>query len=94
MLFPQRLMSSNKKLLEKILMGQSDANIGFSELCRLLQSLGFSERIKGSHHIYSKKGIVEIINIQPTGSKAKRYQVKQIRDLILNYGLKLEGSDE
>jgi len=60
-----------KKILEKILSGTSDKNISFSELRKLILSLGFSERIKGDHYIYSKRGINEIINIQPiTGGKA------------------------
>lgn len=75
-----------------ILSGRSDANIDFAELCRLLSKLGFDERTKGSHHIFTKDGIEEIINIQPTGSKAKAYQVKQVRNLILKY--KLGASDE
>ncbi len=85
-------MSSKQKLLEKILLGQSDANIDFTGLCALLNSLGFTERIKGSHHIFSKKGVLEIINVQPRGAKAKPYQIKQVRNLILNYHLRLEDS--
>ena len=54
--------------------------------------MGFKERIKGSHHIYTKKGVQEIINIQPKGSMAKPYQVKQIRGLILKY--KLTGDED
>ena len=80
-------MSSKQKLLEKILRGSSDENISFKELCTILVSLGFQERIKGSHHIYSCPGIEEIINIQPKGMKAKGYQVKQIRNIIVNYKL-------
>jgi hypothetical protein len=77
----------NEKLLKKILLGRSDQNISFSELCKLLEQLGFSRRTKGDHHIFSIEGIPDIINIQPLGSKAKAYQVKQIRQLILNYRL-------
>ena len=80
-------MSKREKLLEKILRGTSDNDISFSELCTLLNSLGFEERIKGSHHIFSYPGIEEIVNIQPIGSSAKAYQVKQIRNLILQYKL-------
>ncbi len=50
-------------------------------------SLGFEERIRGSHHIFSKEGVEEILNIQPKQGKAKAYQVKQIRNIILNYQL-------
>ncbi len=56
-------------------------------MCKILKNLGFSERIKGSHHIYFKEGIVEIINIQPNGTKAKPYQVKQVRNIIIDYKL-------
>lgn len=78
-------MSKHQKLLQKILSGSSDANVTFSDLCSLLEQLGFSNRIKGSHHIYFKSGIEEIINLQSKGSKAKPYQVKQVRNIILKY---------
>lgn len=80
-------MSQKEKLLIKILSGQSDSNIDFNELCSLLIGFEFQERIKGSHHIYSKNGIDEIINIQPKEGKAKPYQVKQVRNLIVKYKL-------
>ncbi|WP_428664229.1 type II toxin-antitoxin system HicA family toxin [Runella sp.] len=71
-------MGKLEKLLEKILRGLSDSNIGFEELCNLLVRFGFDERIKGSHHIFSKEGVEEIINLQTASSgKAKGYQVKQ-----------------
>jgi len=76
-----------EKVLVQILRGTSDTNIAFSDLCKLLISFGFHERIKGSHHIFFKEGIQEIINIQPIGSKAKPYQVKQVRNIILKYKL-------
>ena len=85
-------MSKVSRIEIQILSGRSDANIGFGDLCRLLTEFGFDERIKGSHHIYTKDGIEEIINIQPIGSKAKAYQVKQVRNLILKY--KLGANDE
>jgi predicted RNA binding protein YcfA (HicA-like mRNA interferase family) len=80
------------KILEKVLRGVSDANIEFDDLRHLLNGLGFQERIRGSHHIYTKDGVVEIINLPPNGSKAKPYQVKQARMLILKY--KLAGEND
>ncbi len=80
-------MGKYEKLLQRILAGTSDNNIKFSELCQLLKKLGFSERVRGDHYILTKDNIEEIINIQPKGSKAKGYQVKQIRNLIVKYGL-------
>ena len=86
-------MAARDKVLEQVLRGTSDANIGFEELCRLLKRLGFEERIKGSHHIFTRDGVEEILNLQPKGSKAKLYQVKQVRHVILRYKLggELEG---
>jgi virulence-associated protein VapD len=85
-------MSKASKIETQILSGKSDANIDFTDLRRLLNRYGFDERTKSSHHIFTKDGIEEIINIQPIGSKAKAYQVKQVRNLILKY--KLGVSDE
>lgn len=70
--------------------GASDQNIDFEDLKRLLVIFGFEERIKGSHHIFSKSQVEEILNIQEKGGKAKPYQVKQVRNLILKYRLKLK----
>ena len=80
-------MSQKEKLLLKILSGTQDASIQFSELQKLLEMIGFSVRIKGDHFIYTKSDIEEIINIQPKGNKAKPYQVKQVRNIILKYKL-------
>ena len=66
-------MSQRDKLLVKILLGASDTNIPFDQLCQLLCSLGFEERIRGSHHIFSKAGVEEILNLQPRQGKAKAY---------------------
>ena len=80
-------MSKFEKIIQKVISGSSDKNIEFDELCRLLKTFGFDERIKGSHHIYFKSGISEIINLQPFGNKAKPYQVKQVRELLIKYKL-------
>ena len=73
-----------------ILMGRSDANIAFEDLRFLVKKLGFAERIRGDHHIYTMAGVEEILNLQPNGAKAKPYQVKQVRDVILKYRMAQE----
>ena len=80
-------MGKHEKLLLQILWGTSDTNISFVRLCNLLISLGFDVRTKGSHHIFRKAGIVEKINLQREGNKAKPYQVRQVRNVILKYKL-------
>jgi predicted RNA binding protein YcfA (HicA-like mRNA interferase family) len=86
-------MSKYGKLLIQVLRGASDANIPFDGLCGLMRHLGFDERIRGSHHIYTKDDVTEIVNLQPVGSQAKAYQVKQIRGMILKYKLGGETND-
>jgi len=76
-----------------VLSGRSDANLSFADLCGLLEHLGFAERIRGDHHIFTRDGLAEIINLQPKDGQAKPYQVKQVRKLIAEYGL-AEDSDE
>ncbi len=79
-----------EELRLRILEGKSDANINFDELRHLLEWLGFEERIRGSHHIFRKHGVRELINLQQEGSKAKVYQVRQVRHVVLRYGLEGE----
>ena len=83
-------MGKYEKLLDRTLKGASDSNIAFDDLCNLLRRMGFDERTRGSHHIFRKKGIVEKINLQRDGSKAKAYQVRQVRSIILKYNLEEE----
>jgi predicted RNA binding protein YcfA (HicA-like mRNA interferase family) len=78
---------SVEKTLDKILRGDSDANIRFEELCHLLQTKGFRMRVSGSHHIFTQAGVMERINLQREGSKAKPYQVRQMRKILANYKL-------
>jgi virulence-associated protein VapD len=86
-------MGKFKKLKQKIINGKSDNNINFSDLRQLLKQIGFSEKIKGDHYIFTKEEIPEIINIQPLKTQAKSYQVKQIRNLIIKYNLGGENVD-
>lgn len=56
-----------------------------------LERLGFRRRMKGDHHIYVKEGVAEILNLQPRKTKAKPYQVRQVRAVLVRYKL---GADE
>lgn len=82
-------MATLEKLMYSIMSGTQDRNIKFSDLQKILDVLGFRCRIKGDHFIYWKDGIDEIINIQPDGNKAKPYQVKQVRNIVLKYDLEV-----
>ena len=80
-------MPMREKLIDRIMSGTSDANIPFGGLCSVLRRLGFSERIRGDHHIFTRGDIEEILNLQPKESLAKPYQVRQVRALFLRYRL-------
>ncbi len=72
-----------KKTYDKIMSGDSDNNINFADLQHLLDHMGFQhKKTNGDHFLYFYKNCPEIINIQPIGSKAKGYQIKQIRNFI------------
>lgn len=83
-------MSRDKSLFQKILGGRSDGNIRFDDLRGLLRNLGFTERVRGSHHIFRREGVAERINLQRDGSQAKPYQVRQVRLALLKHELEKE----
>jgi len=72
-----------EKTLQRLLSATADAAVRFDDLCRLLESLGFEKRVRGSHHLFRKSGVEEKINLQRAGANAKPYQVKQVRAAIL-----------
>ena len=81
-----------ERVLIQVLQGTADAGIRFADLRALLLGLGFAERVKGSHHIFTRPDVVEILNLQPRGSLAKPYQVKQVRRVIVRYKLTEGGA--
>lgn len=80
-------MAKRERLIGRILSGSADTSVAFDDLRALLAELGFNERIRGSHHIFTKNDVEEIINLQPKGNMAKPYQVKQVRGLLVRYKL-------
>ncbi len=82
-------MDKDSKTYDYILLRKGDSNVSFDSLCSLLRGLEFTERIRSDHHIFWKEGIPEILNLQPRSGKAKSYQVRQVRNLILKWKLEL-----
>lgn len=83
-------MGEHEKLHEHVMFRRSDSSVPLAGLCALLERLGFDERIKGGHHIFTMRGVEEILNLQPKGDKGRPHQVKQVRSVILKYNLTLE----
>ena len=80
-------VAQREKLLARIMSGQADASIDFGALRGLLRWLGFRERIRGSHHNFSRAGIPDRINLQKEGRHAKPYQVEQVREILRTHSL-------
>lgn len=82
-------MTRYLKLVSRLLSGSADRSFSFDDLCTILRRLGFEERQRGgSHHIFFRAGIAEILNLQPrAGGEAKPYQVRQVREVLTKYGL-------
>jgi hypothetical protein len=75
-----------EKLLERI--RQNVLDVRFADLCRLARLHGFRERgRKGSHRVYVKDGVAEMLNFQEVKGRAKPYQVRQLLQVIERYGL-------
>lgn len=83
-------VGEHERLYEHIMLRRSDAAVPFAALCSLLKRLGFDERIRGDHHIFATSRVEEILNLQPKGGRAKPYQVRQVREVLLKYNLDLE----
>ena len=63
-------------------------NVRFEELCRAAELFGFKFRGgKGSHRVYVREGVREILNFQNVKGKAKPYQVRQFLKVIEKYNL-------
>ena len=79
-------MSQRQKLLAQLLNTHNPTNLDFTSLVNLLVFLGFEQRVRGSHHLFTKTGIAEIINIQPAvGNSVKPYQANQVRAVLVKY---------
>lgn len=86
-------MDKYKKLYRQII-EEGKSSLSFADLQFFLEKTGFSLRCKGDHFIYTLNGISEIINIQPDGKSAKKYQIKQIRQIVLKYKLGGDSDEE
>ena len=83
---------NRKKLLQKILAGSK--NIKFSDMVNLVKGFGFNlSRTDGSHHIFVRLNIPELVNLQNLKGQAKPYQIRQFLKLIEKHNLKLKENE-
>ncbi len=78
-----------RKTLQLILQGSH--NIRFADFVGLVEAFGFRlARTRGSHHIFARRGIPELVNLQNVAGQAKPYQVDQFLKLVEQHGLTLQ----
>jgi len=75
-----------REIYEKL--KKNPANVRFEEICKIAKLFGFRFRGgKGSHRIFVRAGIREMLNFQEVKGKTKPYQVKQFIRIIEKYNL-------
>lgn len=80
---------NRRKLLKKILGGSK--NISFVDMVNLVRGFGFElSRTEGSHHIFFRPDLPELVNLQNVKGQAKPYQMRQFLKLVEKHNLKLE----
>lgn len=82
-----------KKLLARLARGDL-RNVAFSDLRHLVRAFGFTlVRVSGSHHIFSRPGVPELVNLQQVKGQGKPYQIRQFLRLVERYNLRLEDQE-
>ena len=83
---------NRKKVLQRILAGSK--NIRFADMVNLVEGFGFTlSRTDGSHHIFTRPEIPELVNLQNLKGQVKPYQMKQFLKLVEKHNLKLEEDE-
>ena len=77
-----------KRILEKA--RSSPQGLRFTEARALAEALEFAlSRVNGSHHIFVRPGVIELLNLQEVRGMAKAYQVRQLLRLAERYNLEV-----
>ena len=83
---------NKKKVLAKVL--KAPNNVRFVEMVSLVEAFGFRlSRVSGSHHIFTRPMVPELVNLQEVKGQAKPYQIRQFLRLVERYNLTL-GEEE
>lgn len=77
-------MSKLEKLIEKILNGK---NVSYDDAQNILEHLGFTLKIKASHHIFRKPQYHRIVSLKRR-PQLLQYQVDDLKKVLEDYGYK------
>ncbi len=75
-------MSKLQKLIQKVM---DDRDISYEDGENILLKLGFSVDIRGSHHIFRKKGYAKNIAIKRR-SQLLPYQIRELKEVLRDHG--------
>jgi predicted RNA binding protein YcfA (HicA-like mRNA interferase family) len=74
-----------------LLLESSNRDVTYRDFLALIVALGFvHSRTKGSHQSFVHAKCPKLLVVQPRGKDAKRYQVRELLDMIEEYGLALD----
>jgi predicted RNA binding protein YcfA (HicA-like mRNA interferase family) len=77
-------MSKLEKLIEKILNGK---NVTYDDAENLLEHLGFTLKIRASHHIFRKPQYHRVISLKKR-PQLLRYQIDELQEVLKDHGHK------
>lgn len=81
---------NRRKLLRRLATGAMQ-NVALADMIDLVEGFGFQQtRVRGSHRIFSRDGVPELLNIQDVGGQCKPYQIRQFLRIVERYNLELE----
>lgn len=74
-----------------LLLESSNRDVAYRDFLALIMALGFvHSRTKGSHQSFVHAKCPKLLVVQPRGKDAKRYQVRELLDMVEEYGLALD----
>jgi predicted RNA binding protein YcfA (HicA-like mRNA interferase family) len=70
-------------------------NVGFDDFTGLVRAFGFVlVRKSGSHNIFARTDVQQLVNLQDVNGQAKPYQIRQFLRLVEKYNLTMEEERE
>ncbi len=82
-----------KKLLKRLSEGHL-RNVAFGDMVTMVEGFGFRlVRTSGSHHIFARPDVAELVTLQDVKGEAKPYQIRQFLRLVEKYNLRLEEEE-
>lgn len=77
--------------LYALLLQSTNRTVDYRDFVAMIEAFGFANiRTKGSHASYAHPDCPKLLVLQPKGSEAKRYQVREFLAIVEEYRLTLK----